>query len=208
MRLAGKAWHQRPRGPYAKTWEEGDVWRVRLTDEGRKVLEDYLRKYPEPARLVKSRYPSLYWGCRAAGIPHDEINQVALYGLVRAIACYDPKRGTEFITVGARHIRSALQVAIKKTPYLADPIAVDLLTSNHQPGDRLLMNEVQTKVRNALKILDPRDRKVIEMRYGLTGNDPKRQPEIGKRLGVTKQRVQAIEKKALIALRDYVKGLE
>jgi DNA-directed RNA polymerase sigma subunit (sigma70/sigma32) len=46
------------------------------------------------------------------------------------------------------------------------------------------------------------------MRYGLTGNDPKRQPEIGKRLGVTKQRVQAIEKKALIALRDYVKGLE
>ena len=44
---------------------------------------------------------------------------------------------------------------------------------------------------------------ILEMRHGLTGEEPMTLDEIGKQFGVTRERIRQIEKKALQALREH-----
>jgi RNA polymerase primary sigma factor len=48
-------------------------------------------------------------------------------------------------------------------------------------------------LRRALAELPERERSVVELRYGLDGNDPKTLEEIGRALGLTRERVRQIE---------------
>ena len=76
-----------------------------------------------------------------------------------------------------------------------DEQAVDLLET---VGESLQAEELR-EVLNALK---PRERKVIEQRFGLKGERPRTLDEIGKTLGLTRERIRQVEAKALVALRS------
>ena len=52
-------------------------------------------------------------------------------------------------------------------------------------------------LRNALAALPQREREVVVMRYGLTGAEPQTLEEIGRRLGLTRERVRQIELESL-----------
>ena len=52
-------------------------------------------------------------------------------------------------------------------------------------------------LRSALASLPPRERDVVVMRYGLTGAEPQTLEEIGRRLGLTRERVRQIELESL-----------
>jgi RNA polymerase primary sigma factor len=57
------------------------------------------------------------------------------------------------------------------------------------------------ELRSALDSLDERRRTVLEMHYGLNGQDKHTLEEIGRHLGITRERVRQIEARALRALR-------
>jgi RNA polymerase sigma factor (sigma-70 family) len=65
----------------------------------------------------------------------------------------------------------------------------------------LVSAEVERLLRVAAQELTPREREVLEARYGLGGRDPRTQHEVGEELGVTAQRVAQIEARALEKLR-------
>jgi RNA polymerase primary sigma factor len=48
-----------------------------------------------------------------------------------------------------------------------------------------------------------RDRKVLELRYGLKGERPRTLVEVGDRFGVTRERIRQIEAKTLNRLKNY-----
>jgi RNA polymerase primary sigma factor len=52
-------------------------------------------------------------------------------------------------------------------------------------------------VRRALDALPPREREVIEMRYGLTGHKARTLEEVGRAFGVTRERIRQIENNTL-----------
>ena len=52
-----------------------------------------------------------------------------------------------------------------------------------------------------LTTLDPREQEVVVLRYGLDGNPPRTLSDVGKRLGITRERVRQIKEKALLRLR-------
>jgi RNA polymerase sigma factor (sigma-70 family) len=58
-----------------------------------------------------------------------------------------------------------------------------------------------TEVADALSHLQERERGVLELRYGLTGDEPRTLEEIGELYGVTRERIRQIEKKTLAKLR-------
>ncbi|MCY4047039.1 MAG: sigma-70 family RNA polymerase sigma factor [Candidatus Dadabacteria bacterium] len=62
-------------------------------------------------------------------------------------------------------------------------------------------NELTTLVRNALKVLKPKEQKVIKMRFGIGEKKEYTLEEIGKHLGITKERVRQIEVKSLTKLK-------
>lgn len=50
------------------------------------------------------------------------------------------------------------------------------------------------------EVLSPRERTIIELRYGLTGRSPLTQREVAQKLGISRSYVSQIEKKSLGAL--------
>ena len=58
---------------------------------------------------------------------------------------------------------------------------------------------VRELVRTAL---DPRERLVIALRYGLEGGAPQAQREVAQRMGISRSYVSRIEKKAVEKLRE------
>jgi RNA polymerase sigma factor (sigma-70 family) len=56
-------------------------------------------------------------------------------------------------------------------------------------------------VRTMLALLDDRERRIVELRYGLDGAGPRDLAEVGKEIGVTRERVRQIEARVLSKLR-------
>jgi RNA polymerase primary sigma factor len=74
-----------------------------------------------------------------------------------------------------------------------------------QATDRKLRRE---QVVQALESLGHRERKVLELRYGLAGEDPKTLEEIGRHFGITRERIRQIEGRALLKLQNARGGLD
>jgi RNA polymerase primary sigma factor len=70
-----------------------------------------------------------------------------------------------------------------------------------QPEEQATTSLLSEELNRTLESLTPRERKVIELRYGL-GNEPSRTlGEVGTELSLTKERIRQIEKEALTKLR-------
>jgi RNA polymerase primary sigma factor len=60
----------------------------------------------------------------------------------------------------------------------------------------------------ALRLLNPRMRRVLALRFGLDGNTPQTLEEVGVGLGITRERVRQLESRALRELRNAAPGLQ
>lgn len=79
----------------------------------------------------------------------------------------------------------------------------DKTISPHQEATyQLLKNDIK----EILSYLPARDRKILEMRYGLKDGKTHTLEEVGKELGVTRERVRQIEAAALAKLKDHPKA--
>lgn len=71
-----------------------------------------------------------------------------------------------------------------------------------QPVDQVSREMLRETVRSALRSLSEREQRVLSLRYGLTEDHAYTLEEVGKLLGVTRERIRQIEKEALWKLRQ------
>jgi len=82
------------------------------------------------------------------------------------------------------------------------PIVQIALTDKSQSQEETVsISQLKKFAMDSLKILNRRERVVITKRYGLLDGDPKKLREIGKDLGVSRERIRQIENDALFKLR-------
>jgi RNA polymerase primary sigma factor len=107
------------------------------------------------------------------------------------------------------HVRDALDAA-QALAILDQPVGDeggaslgDLYAAEQQApeeeADELIRREA---VRQAVAALPDRERQVIELRFGLDDDGPVSLEEIGRRLGITRERVRQLEQEALTRLAD------
>ena len=93
----------------------------------------------------------------------------------------------------------------------SDDGALGDLVEDDQPGPEEQVDDRlrQDAIRRAIDALPDRERTIVRLRYGLVGGEPTPLREIGRRLGLTPERVRQIEVAALAQLRRVpaVKGL-
>ena len=84
-----------------------------------------------------------------------------------------------------------------------DNSLLDVMVNDNSPSaDRELVREsLREEIRSALKILNHRERAIIEAYYGL-GTQELTLEEIGNKFGLTRERVRQIREKAIKRLRD------
>jgi RNA polymerase primary sigma factor len=72
-----------------------------------------------------------------------------------------------------------------------------------EPSEEVHVSLAESAVRTAVETLPEREREVVKLRYGMDGDpDPKSLEEIGRQLGLTRERVRQIESRALQRLAE------
>ena len=148
------------------------------------------------------------------GEDNDDLISIGTIGLIKGINTYKRKYNTRLATYAARCIENEILMHLRATKklkndvFLQDPIGSDkegneiTLLDIMDTGAELVPEMVETKLeeeslRQKLNILNQREKKVVELRYGLKDGLSKTQREIAKILGISRSYVSRIEKKAL-----------
>jgi RNA polymerase sigma factor (sigma-70 family) len=164
----------------------------------------------------------------------DEAEAVGLYTLVKAAALYDPARGVKPVTYFYKAIAHEVGKvalaggAIRVPSYQTQPAhhaygrryAADVARAFNyrglprawdaqepaapEPPDPLLAAEDRERVRKAIRLLPPRWRQVVRLRFGVGGEGPMTLQQVGDRLGCTRENVRQTEQKALARLRQLL----
>ncbi len=70
------------------------------------------------------------------------------------------------------------------------------------PEESYEERERRERILEALKILRPRDRKVLELYFGLIDGQPRTLEEIGRQMGVSRERIRQLKDRALRQIRE------
>lgn len=144
----------------------------------------------------------------------DDIISIGTIGLIKAINTFDMNKGTKLATYAARCIENEILMHLRATKKnkgevsLYDPIGVDKEGNEISLIDVLgtepdvVLDIVQNNIEfqqmlKRIKYLGKREKKVIELRFGLANGLRKTQREIAKMLGISRSYVSRIEKRAL-----------
>ena len=110
------------------------------------------------------------------------------------------RKKAELVQQGLTAVSAPSQVAAEG----ASAICEMLSAGESSLPERMLVEAANTPfVQGLLKRLEPRERRILELRFGLDGYEgPQRTfKEIGKEIGLTRERVRQLEKKALASLK-------
>jgi RNA polymerase sporulation-specific sigma factor len=149
----------------------------------------------------------------------DDLISIGTIGLIKAINTFDRTQGTRLATYAARCIENEILMFLRTTRRtrsevsLYEPIGVDkegneislmeiLGTSVDAVPELIEVRFEQQKLLEKIKKLGRRERKVLELRYGLRDGIKKTQREISKMLGISRSYVSRIEKRALQELHN------
>jgi len=155
----------------------------------------------------------------------DDLISIGVVGLIKAVSTFNAGRGSTLATYAARCIENEILMSLRAEKKqagevsLSDPIGVDkdgneislsevLGTDADEIHNRVELTVAGEYLRQAMeRTLTPRERLVVELRYGLRGGSPAPQREIAKGLGISRSYVSRIEKKALSKLNRELGGL-
>ena len=150
----------------------------------------------------------------------EDLISIGTIGLIKAIATFNNERGNRLATYAARCIDNELLMYFrgkKKTSRevsLYEPIGTDKegnqisLMDVVESTDRDIFEIIELKGNSKKvyemipKVLNDREREIIQWRYGLYNQKPVTQREIADKLGISRSYVSRIEKRALEKLKD------
>lgn len=163
------------------------------------------------AHIIKKYYASYK--------EQEDLISIGTIGLIKAVGTFDNEKGIRFATYASRcieneilmHFRSKKKYA--QDVYIQDPIDIDgegnaLTLMDIMADESRIVDDVDLKLKCSKlygyidSVLDPREREVILLRYGLGGRIPMAQREVAKILGISRSYVSRIEKKAVALLRE------
>ncbi len=110
----------------------------------------------------------------------------------------DADRVREILKISQKTTSLETPIGDDNDSYLGDFIADETQTSPYDATSKRLLKE---NIEEVLSSLSDREAKVLKMRFGLNGARPMTLEEVGKKFGVTRERIRQIEAKALRKLK-------
>ncbi|MBR6033946.1 MAG: RNA polymerase sporulation sigma factor SigK [Clostridia bacterium] len=151
----------------------------------------------------------------ASRVDNDDLISIGTIGLIKGINSFDPAKGVRLATYVSRCIDNEILMHLRSTKklgaevYLNEPIGKDkddneiTLIDILENDEKSIEDEIDIKMKIKLlykkmkDFLKPRERNILELRFGLDGNKPKTQNEIAEMMGISRSYVSRIETKAI-----------
>ena len=150
----------------------------------------------------------------------EDLISIGTIGLIKAINTYTSKRAARLATYAARCIENEILMSIRTSKKNKQEVSISLPIGIDKDGNEISFNDIlgtdpdeivdnlnlKFQVRELYgvidKVLSPREREIINLRYGLDGQGPRTQREIAASMDISRSYVSRIEKKALSKLRS------
>ena len=152
----------------------------------------------------------------------DDLISIGAGGLIKGIETYEYGKGSMLATYAAKCIENEILMYIRANKKRRSDVSLSDSVGTDKDGNeitlmdvipscddnlfsgvenRLIMTDIKKYVSTRLK---PREKKVMELRYGLNGERPHTQLEVADILNISRSYVSRIEKKAIKKISDYI----
>lgn len=150
---------------------------------------------------------------------HEDLLSIGTIGLIKGITSFDPSKGTRLATYAARCVDNEILMLLRAKKKEQGDVSLNESIGTDKEGNQIMLIDVMSNdeadvfdeinsgiefkqlYRNIKNELDPREREVIVLRYGLIDGHCLPQREIAKKLKISRSYVSRIEKKAVGKLR-------
>ena len=154
----------------------------------------------------------------SSGVPTEDLISIGTIGLIKAVNTYSPDRCIKLATYASRCIGNEILMYLRKSSNrrqeasIDEPLNVDgdgneLLLSDilgsdeNQISQRLEQDAERAVLRRAVAALSPRERQIMELRFGLADGVERTQKEAADALGISQSYISRLEKRIIHTLK-------
>ena len=154
----------------------------------------------------------------SSGVPSEDMISIGTIGLIKAVNTFTPERSIKLATYASRCIGNEMLMYLRKSSNrrqeasIDEPLNVDgdgneLLLSDilgsdeNQISQRLEQDAERAVLRRAVDSLSPRERQIMELRFGLADGIERTQKEAADALGISQSYISRLEKRIIRTLK-------
>ena len=154
----------------------------------------------------------------STGIGIEDLISIGTIGLIKAVNTFCPARNIKLATYASRCIENEILMHLRKIQNQKTEISIDEPLNVDWDGNELLLSDIlgtdaDTVMRpmeedvelqllhEALSRLPERERYIVSLRFGLSGQNEKTQKEVADLLGISQSYISRLEKRIMQRLR-------
>lgn len=155
-----------------------------------------------------------------AGI--EDMISIGTIGLIKAVNTFEPTKNIKLATYASRCIENEILMYLRKSSNRRQDASIDEPLNTDTDGNELLLMDVLTSddpqvgeelersaeraaLRGAVGRLSPRERRIMELRFGLNHETEHTQKEVADTLGISQSYISRLEKRIIRRLRPGVR---
>lgn len=154
----------------------------------------------------------------------EELISIGTVGLMKAVSTFNKDKSIKLATYASRCIENEILMFLRKSSSQRKEISIDEPLSVDWDGNELLLSDVlgsdadvvskemeedeeRKLLREAVNELNPRERVIIEMRFGLLDGEEMTQKEVADALGISQSYISRIEKRIMSRLKKRLSAV-
>lgn len=157
------------------------------------------------------------------GVSVEDLISIGSIGLIKGINTFNPNKNIKLATYASRCIENEILMYLRRNSKIKMEVSFDEPLNMDWDGNELLLSDIlgtdedviyrdlETEVeinllRKALEELNPRERQIIKLRYGIDCNDGNEltQKEVADMLGISQSYISRLEKKIIERLKKLI----
>ncbi|MDD2217081.1 MAG: RNA polymerase sporulation sigma factor SigE [Eubacteriales bacterium] len=157
-----------------------------------------------------------------AGVNVEDLISIGTIGLIKAVNTFNADKNIKLATYASRCIENEILMYLRRNNKRKSEISFDEPLNVDWDGNELLLSdilgtesdivckniedEVDRKLLSAaMKKLSPREKQIMEMRFGLGREKEMTQKEVADKMGISQSYISRLEKKIISRLRREIK---
>lgn len=158
------------------------------------------------------------------GIMLEDLISIGTIGLIKAVNTFDPSKKIKLATYASRCIENEVLMFLRRHSRTRMEVSLDEPLKTDWDGNELLLSDVlgtrpdtvsvnldkeieRDILRDALERLNPREKRIIMLRFGLGGQRERTQKEVADLLGISQSYISRLEKRILNRLNTELKRI-
>lgn len=155
------------------------------------------------------------------GVGVEDLVSIGTIGLIKAINTFNPAKNIKLATYASRCIENEILMYLRRNNRIKTEISIDEPLNVDWDGNELLLSDIlgtesdiiyrsledeidRELLNNAMKKLSSREKKIMELRFGLTGGVEKTQKEVADMLGISQSYISRLEKRIISRLKKEI----